>query len=235
MDGARDTAKEQGMGEPISWRRGLARTPDPSFWEHARWYDIHINYLEPHFAAMVAAIVWAVPPLPTDAAVIDIGCGVGTLASRFHAAYPELRLTLLDADEEDIETAQKKMGKGGTPAVPLAYRIDPDAPGQPLPGAPYALAVSSTTFGGMVGEESSDDVFRTRLSNLLHMVYASLDEGACLVYGDFLSHGLGVREHLILLDEAGFADAECVWRNGDLVVVGGQRRGRTGEGLRTED
>ena len=60
-----------------------------------------------------------VPPLPTDASAVDIGCGVGTLASRFHAAYPELRLTLLDTDEENIETAQRKMGKGGTPAVPL--------------------------------------------------------------------------------------------------------------------
>ncbi len=215
------------MDAPISWRRGLARTPDPSFWEHARWYDIHINYLEPHFAAMVAAIVWAVPPLAPDASVVDIGCGVGTLASRFHAAYPESRLTLLDTDEENIETAQKKMGKGGTPAVPLCHRLDPDAPAQPLPGTPYALAVSSTTFGGIVGEESTDAVFRTRLGNLLRTVYASLEEGGCLIYGDFLSHGLGVREHIILLDEAGFADAECVWRDGDLVVVGGQRRNKS--------
>lgn len=213
------------MAEPISWRRGLARTPDPSFWEHARWYDIHINYLEPHFAAMVAAIVWGVPPLPTDASVIDIGCGVGTLASRFHAAYPELHLTLLDADEENIETAQKKIGKGGTPATPLPHRIDPDAPAGPLPGAPYALAISSTSFGGIVGEESTDAVFRARLSNLIARVHGSLADGGCLIYGDFLSHGLGVREHLLLLDEAGFADAECVWRDGDLVVVGGQRRG----------
>jgi hypothetical protein len=212
------------MADTISWRRGLARTPDPSFWEHARWYDIHINYLEPHFAAMVAAIVWGVPPLPTDAAAIDIGCGVGTLASRFHAAYPELRLTLLDADEENIERTEKKIGKGGTAAIPLHYRIDPDAPAQSLPGAPYALAISSTTFGGISGEESTDAVFRARLSNLLAMVYHSLEDGGCLIYGDFLSHGLGVREHLILLDEAGFADAECVWRDGDLVVVGGQRR-----------
>ncbi|MCA1669219.1 MAG: hypothetical protein LC793_17870 [Thermomicrobia bacterium] len=114
--------------------------------------------------------------------------------------------------------------KGGTPAVPLCHRIDPDAPARPLPAAPYALAVSSTTFGGIVGEESTDAIFRTRLSNLLRMVYASLEDGGCLIYGDFLSHGLGVREHIILLDEAGFADAECVWRDGDLVVVGGQRR-----------
>jgi SAM-dependent methyltransferase len=208
----------------ISWRRGLARTPDPSFWEHARWYDIHINYLEPHFAAMVAAIVWGVPPLPVDASAIDIGCGVGTLASRFHAAYPELRLTLLDADEENIERAEKKIGKGGAAPSPLHYRIDPDAPAGSLPGAPYALAISSTTFGGIVGEESTDAVFRARLSNLLRMVYASLEDWGCLIYGDFLSHGLGVREHLILLEEAGFVDAECVWRDGDLVVVGGQRR-----------
>lgn len=212
------------MAEPISWRRGLARTPDPSFWEHARWYDIHINYLEPHFAAMVAAIVWGVPPLPPDAPVIDIGCGVGTLATRFHAAYPELPLTLLDADEENIETAQKKIGKGGAPARPLPHRIDPDAPAGPLPGAPYALAISSTTFGGIVGEESADALFRARLSNLLALVYGSLADGGCLIYGDFLSHGLGVREHLLLLEAAGFADAECVWRDGDLVVVGGQRR-----------
>src|SRR5262245_61777793 len=139
------------MADMISWRRGLARTPDPSFWEHARWYDIHINYLEPHFAAMVAAIVWGVPPLPTDASAIDIGCGVGTLASRFHAAYPELRLTLLDADEENIERAEKKIGKGGAAPNPLPYRIDPDAPAGSLPGVPYALAISSTTFGGIVG------------------------------------------------------------------------------------
>ncbi len=212
------------MAEPISWRRGLARTPDPSFWEHARWYDIHINYLEPHFAAMVAAIVWGVPPLPTDATVIDIGCGGGTLASRFHAAYPELPLTLLDSDEENIETARKKMGKGGSPAIPLPHRIDPDAPAGPLPGGPYALAISSTTFGGIVGVESTDAIFRARLSNLIARVYGSLADGGCLIYGDFLSHGLGVREHLLLLEEAGFADAECVWRDGDLVVVGGQRR-----------
>jgi hypothetical protein len=133
-------------------------------------------------------------------------------------------MTLLDADEENIERAEKKIGKGGTAPVPLHYRIDPDAPAQSLPGAPYALAISSTTFGGISGEESTDAVFRARLSNLLRMVHHSLEDGGCLIYGDFLSHGLGVREHLILLDEAGFTDAECVWRDGDLVVVGGQRR-----------
>lgn len=210
-------------GQSISWRRGLARTPDPSFWEHARWYDIHINYLEPHFAAMIAAIVWAVPPLRVGLAAVDIGCGVGTLASRFHAAYPELTLTLLDADAENIATAQRKMGKGGVAAVPLAHRIDPESLA-PLPGAPYALALSSTTFGGIIGEEQSEAVFRARLGTLLRAIRASLSDSGCLIYGDFLSNGMGVREHLIALDEAGFADAECVWRDGDLVVVGGQRR-----------
>jgi len=206
----------------VSWRRGLARTPDPTFWEHERWYDIHINYLEPHFAAMIAAIVWGVPPLPVGASVIDIGCGVGTLASRFHAAYPELNLTLLDADEENIAVAQRKITKGGIVPVPLAYRIDPDVIG-PLPGTPYALALSSTTFGGIVGEEQSDAVFRRKLGSLLQSVFASLEAGGCLIYGDFLGHGMGVREHLLVLEEAGFAEAECVWRDGDLVVVGGQR------------
>lgn len=213
-----------GAGQVISWRQGLARTPDPSFWEHARWYDIHINYLEPHFAAMIQAIVWAVPPLPVGASAVDIGCGVGTLASRFHAAYPELTLTLLDADEENIATASRKIGKGGVAAVPLPYRIHPDSTA-PLPGAPYALALSSTTFGGIVGEEQSEAGFRTRLGTLLRAVYGSLADGGCLIYGDFLTGGMGVREHLIALDGAGFADAECVWRDGDLVVVGGQRRG----------
>lgn len=212
------------MAESVSWRRGLARTPDPSFWEHARWYDIHSNYLEPHFAAMVAAIVWGVPPLPVGASAVDIGCGAGVLASRFHAAYPELTLTLLDSDPENIEITQKKIARGGVTPTPLTYRINPDIV-QPLPAAPYALAFSSTTFGGIIGEESTEAVFRTRLGNLLRSVLASLSDGGCLIYGDFLSHGMGVREHLIAFEEAGFADAECVWRDGDLIVVGGQRRG----------
>ncbi len=210
------------LADIVPWRRGLARTPDPSFWEHARWYDLHINYLEPHFAAMVAAMIWGVPPLPVGAAAVDIGCGVGILASRFHAAYPELALTLLDADEENIATAQRKIARGGVTPVALPYRLDP-ATEQPLPGAPYALALSSTTFGGIVGEESGDAEFRSRLYNLLRSVLASLTEGGCLIYGDFLSNGMGVNEHLRTLEDAGFADVECVWRNGDLVVVGGQR------------
>ncbi len=209
--------------QTVSWRRGLARTPDPSFWEHERWYDIHINYLEPHFAAMIAAIVWGVPPLPVGASVIDIGCGVGTLASRFHAAYPEVTLTLLDADEENIGITERKLTKGGIAPTALAYRIDAEIVA-PLPGAPYALALSSTTFGGIVGEGQSDAVFRRKLGSLLRGVFASLEPGGCLIYGDFLGHGMGVREHLLALEEAGFTEAECVWRDGDLVVVGGQHR-----------
>ena len=65
--------------------------------------------------------------------------------------------------------------------------------------------------------------YARRTQALLAQVLASLRPGGAFIYADFIRHGLGVREHLGLLESAGFVEPDCAWRAGDLGVFGGAR------------
>ncbi|CAF5031964.1 unnamed protein product, partial [Rotaria sp. Silwood1] len=49
------------------------------------------------------------------------------------------------------------------------------------------------------------------------------DGSGHLIVGDH-SGSLGMFEQMKLMEECGFVDVECVWRERDMFVIGGRRR-----------
>jgi SAM-dependent methyltransferase len=205
-----------------SWRQGLFPRTERGFADDPYWYDLHVAS-EPRYQAALEEVVRAAPPLPAGARVADLGAGTGALALCYAAAYPLARLHLIDRDGPKLELAQTKLGQ----RVTLHQQtVDPGQPGA-LGCGDYDLVVSGLTLHVIADRGSCSDEreYAARNRALMVRLLGSLRPGGAFVYADFIRHGLGVREHLALLDEAGFAEADCAWRAGDLGVFGGQRPG----------
>lgn len=207
-----------------SWRQTLYGGGERGFAEDPYWYDLHIT-ADPRYRAAIEEIVYAAPPLAERAPVADLGAGTGALAERFIEAYPQIELHLIDRAGRKLRYAQTRLG----PDVILhEQEVDP-ATASPLGCGGYALIISSLALHAIADWEShpSETAYAERHRALLERVCASLRPGGVFIYADHLRHGLGVREHLSLLEAVGFIEVDCAWRSGDLAVLGGQRPGGT--------
>jgi len=80
------------------------------FEEEASEYDQIILRLIPYYPEMIRAVLAAIPFDKSDPmAVIDLGCGTGTIARSIGQAFPQARVTCLDLAENMIEMAKLKL------------------------------------------------------------------------------------------------------------------------------
>ena len=161
------------------------------------------------------------PPLEAGAIVADLGAGTGALALRYHAAFPSARLHLIDPNGAKLRRARERLG---VEVVLHEQTVDPSAPAR-LGSGEYAAIISGLTLHVIANWDAYPDPasYAERNQAVMAQVLESLRPGGVFVYADFLRHGLGVREHLTLLEAAGFAEVDCAWRSGELGVFGGQR------------
>ncbi len=57
-----------------------------------------------------AAVLARLPPLEPDASVLDVGCGTGRVTEALCALVPQGRVLALDASEEMVELARRRLG-----------------------------------------------------------------------------------------------------------------------------
>ena len=204
-----------------SWRESQFSRGERGFADDPYWYDLHVAS-DQRYRAALEQVVLAAPPLAAGTLVADLGAGTGALAIRFAAAYPHVRLHLIDRNAAKLHLARAKLG----PDVVLHEQtVEPGRPGQ-LGQGRYVQVISGLTLHVIADWEANptEAAYAERNRAVMAQVLESLRPGGAFVYADFLRHGLGVREHLGLLEAAGFAEADCAWRSGDLAVMGGQRR-----------
>jgi tRNA (cmo5U34)-methyltransferase len=80
------------------------------FEDEARDFDRIILTLIPGYPQIVEALVAAMPfESHAPIAVIDLGCGTGTVSQAILAAFPNARVTCLDLAENMIAVAQSKL------------------------------------------------------------------------------------------------------------------------------
>ena len=80
------------------------------FEEEAAEYDQIILRLIPYYPEMIKALLAAIPfDKSTPIAVIDLGCGTGSIARSIVQAFPQARVTCLDLAENMIEMAKRKL------------------------------------------------------------------------------------------------------------------------------
>lgn len=203
-----------------SWRGSLFPRGERGFADDPYWYDLHVA-ADPRYGAALEEVVRAAPPPELGARVADLGAGTGALALRFAAAYPHVRLHLIDRSGPKLRLAQSRLGG----AELHEHVVDPTEPAR-LGRGDYPLIISGLTLHVIAAWDAhpTEQDYAERNRAVMAQVFASLLPGGTFVYADFLRHGLGVREHLGLMEAAGFADVDCAWRSGDLAVIGGQRR-----------
>lgn len=216
-----------------SWRRALLPGERHGFWQNPGWYDARaIRGEDDHddLPAVRAALARALPPLRPDGKVLDLGAGTGALTLLLASVYPHLPFTLLDGRGAALQRAQDKLEA----AVPklrltlLADSVDPAAD-MPLPGGPYQLVTSAIALHDIAPPAPPDDAdgrahHRAVHVALLRRVHAALAPGGHFIYADAMRPGFRVAEHMATLTEGGFAEVDCAYVAGRLLVCGGQRR-----------
>lgn len=200
-----------------SWRQNLGR--NGGYWNHGRWYDLHVERRMPLVVPMLEEMVAALPPLTAESSVCDLACGTGNLSYMILSAYPQIRLTLLDEDPNLLAMAAEKMADFSRDLTLLESSVRAD--GEALPGGPFDVMVASLSIHAIVGREIGEAEAQSRYELLFQGIRDTLTPGGHLLIGDHVGT-LGLYRQLKALERAGFTDVDCAWRQDDFFVAGGR-------------
>lgn len=218
-----------------------------AFNEHARDYEGERRQLIPpydlFYGTAVAALDLAGRPLGR---IIDLGAGTGLVSRMVASAYPQAELTLLDAAPAMLDEARASLGDG--PEYVVA-----DLTG-PLPAGPWDAVVSALAIHHLddAGKAGLFARVHTELAPGGVFVNAEQVAGPTALFDDAYaawharrSAELGVAEeawrasqarmredrtatverHLGWLRDAGFADADCLFKDHSFAVLVARRSG----------
>lgn len=216
-----------------------------TFSAHAAGYDAVRRRLVPPFdafyATAVAALELAGEPLTR---VLDLGAGTGLLAAQVLAARPSADVVLLDGAPAMLDRAREALGdRAGYVAADLA---------EPLPAGPWDAVVSALAIHHLddAGKAALFGRVRAALREggifvnaeqvagptpWLDRVYRDRHEAAARTLGATDAEWAGALErmahdrcasvewHLEALREAGFADADCLFKDHRFAVIVARR------------
>ena len=214
---------------------------------HAATYDAARSRLIPPFEAFYGTAIDAlglgrVPP----ARVLDLGAGTGLLSAFVRDAYPQAELTLLDGAPAMLAQARERLG------FERVEFVEADL-ADPLPaGGPWDAVVSALAIHHL-SDPDKRTLFRRVHTALapggafvnaeqvaaptpeLQRHYEAWHEAQARAAGSDDAEWRGalermrhdrcatVEEHLAWLGEAGFADADCLFKDRRFAVLVGYR------------
>jgi tRNA (cmo5U34)-methyltransferase len=207
----------------------------------AQEYDSLIARAVPRYMEMTERLLDYLPPAP--ARVLELGCGTGNLSLRLAAAYPEAAIAFLDAAPEMVELTRARvedafparMGRDHflvarfeslgeqaagsfdlvTSAISLHHVLDKAS----LYASVHRLLAPGGSFcfaDQMAGADEANSALNWQrwLDYCRLPGHCSEAEVESLVaHAREHDHYVAVPAHLRLLQEAGFSDVDCVWRN----------------------
>lgn len=211
-------------------------------------YDASIRRFVPHYEEMLATAVSLLDALVSpDATVLDLGGGTGALTHAVLCAFPAMRVTLLDIDEQMLEQAKLRLA-GELHRVTFLRQSFHDA----LPRHDAVIASLSLHHVEQVATKTA--VYATIRESLpsggpflnLDATVSADRKLAALTFGGWIewmgAHGIdeaAARGHLddwsredfyqplevelVALRNAGFAAPECFWRRGPTTIFGALR------------
>jgi len=243
------TAAAVGMEEepPLpTWAQGLTRTG--GHWGHPDWYEHHLNIRLPLVPKMMDALLASCPPLSKGHRVCDLLAGTGKVTRHLLPVYPNATYTLVDMSEERLSIAAAHIddaascGSGrlcdtNQQVHMVKAKIEIQAESKlPMPpsksddlGYDLVCAVLATRVLVSPAKHYQDAdhkedgrSHKELYSDLFTMVLSSLRPGGHLLIGDHVG-ALGLFDHLKLMEEAGFEEVDCSWRERDFFVCGGRK------------
>lgn len=176
-------------------------TPDEST------YLASVRSQVPHYDALQAAAIDAIPFAPDT--VLELGIGTGHTSARLLQRFPEARITGLDSDPTMVFRAREQIAD-----VKLARMEDP------LPDGPWDLVISVLSVHRIPDEQKQALFRRVR------------EQARSLVIGDFVALPSGDGETEVpgraypdtAEQLADWCGGEITWSRDDLVVVAADYR-----------
>jgi tRNA (cmo5U34)-methyltransferase len=210
-------------------------------------YEAVRRRLVPSFDAFyetaVSALDLAARPLER---VLDLGAGTGLLSAGIAAAHPAVRLTLLDGAPAMLEQAKRLLGdRASTICADLE---------DPLPAGPWDAVVSALAIHHVADPAKRDLLGRVHAAltpgglfvnaeqvagptALFDDLYARWHHNSALTAGASPEEWRGaeqrmrhdrcasVERQLAWLRDAGFVDADCLWKDHRFAVLVARRAG----------
>lgn len=219
-----------------------------NFESRAAGYEVERRRVVPGYDAFYETAVAGVALAGREIRrVLDLGAGTGLLAAHVAAAYPGVELTLLDGAAAMLDRARETFGDGA--AYVLADLADPLPGGGPWDAIVSALAIHHLDDAGK--RELYARVHATLAPGGI-FVNAEQVAGPTALFDDAYhrwherrakelgttdidwQHAVesmrhdrtaSVEHQLAWLREAGFADADCLWKDHRLAVLAARRAG----------
>jgi tRNA (cmo5U34)-methyltransferase len=214
-----------------------------AFNRFAQDYDAQREYVIPEMREYYGAAVWAMEAASPTPAILDVGAGTGLLSAYLLEKFPDARLTLMDISEKMLDQARKRFAaRPGTEYVVCDYS-------RSALGGPYDIICSALSIhhlapldklqlfhricaalkpGGMFVNadqaEGETPYFTRRYLEywnefLKNGPMTEAQHAEILKRRDTLDRNEKLSVQLAWLAEAGFADADVVYRNRTFIVT----------------
>ena len=197
-------------------------------------YDSLIRRAVPRYDEMTERLIDYLPPAAES--ILELGCGTGNLTLKLAARYPGAKLTLVDAAPPMLEVAKARLG-----ARPASFVATPFE-SMDFPPSAFDLVASTLSLhhvadkaslyrslarlirpGGTFrfadqlagGTKANHEINWTRWLDFCRAPGQCTEEEvtSLLDHAAAHDHYTPVGEHFRLLENAGFRDPDCVWRN----------------------
>lgn len=197
-------------------------------------YDSLIRRAVPRYDEMTGRLVDYLPPSATS--ILELGCGTGNLTLKLAARYPQAKLTLVDAAPRMLEVARARLGSRCASLIETTFesmRFDPGSfdlvastislhhvrDKGPLYRALRDMIRSGGTF--RFADQMAGATGANHEINWARWLEFCREPGHCteaeiaslLDHAKAHDHYTPVAEHFRLLEQAGFKNPDCVWRN----------------------
>lgn len=212
---------------------------------HADAYDALRRKLIPPYDAFYGSAVAALSlAAAAPRRILDLGAGTGLLSVRVLAAFPDAELTLLDGAAAMLDQARTALGD-------RAAYVEADLAG-PLPGGPWDAIVSALAIHHLDDEDKRRLLRRAHAAlrpggvfvnaeqvagptARLDRLYKEWHEREARALGATATEWRGAEERMLLdrcapaeaqvgwMREAGFADADCLFKDHRFAVLAGVR------------
>jgi tRNA (cmo5U34)-methyltransferase len=209
-------------------------------------YDSLMRRAVPRYDEMLERLVTYLPA--TAERVLELGCGTGNLTLRLLERYPTARIVTIDAGTELLELTRQRAGPDAARLESRCQRFE----NLELADGSHDLVVSSISLHHVVDKGPVYQTLARALAPGGHFLFADelmgVDErvhainweawlafcrqdGGCtqeelrslVEHAEAHDHFTSLAEHLRLLQEAGFVDLDCLWRNWIWGIVTGRK------------